>query len=212
MINLFTNYYLDKSVSRQKEIDDCILKNVQHPLIDRVILFLDQAALDHLVKTIPTEKVYYMLISGRPSFNHYFLKTKSYPDDINIITNADIYFNQTLEYVKGIQDWDCYALSRWDMEKNGRIKHWNHPDSQDVWIFKGEVNEMRGADFPMGCPGNDNRIAKLISDSGYIVTNPSLTIQTIHLHISQSRNYNRAHTIPPPYKMVHPVELIKSKA
>ena len=38
MINLFTNYYIDKNSDRQKEIDLCLAKNLSNKLLNVVVL------------------------------------------------------------------------------------------------------------------------------------------------------------------------------
>jgi hypothetical protein len=84
-------------------------------------------------------------------------------------------------------------------------------DSQDTWIFKGGVNQVSGADFTMGIAGCDNAIAHLLEQHGYNVINPSRTIKTYHLHLTNIRNYtdisgNAIQRIQPPYKLINPTE------
>ena len=92
---------------------------------------------------------------------------------------------------------------------NGFAIFMNRADSQDVWAFYGAVPKIEGADFFVGgVAGCDNRIAKLLEDSGYNVVNPSIDIKTYHLHETGVRNYIEngkiKETIPPPYKLVPP--------
>ena len=88
-------------------------------------------------------------------------------EDINIISNSDIYFDESLSKLKYIK-WDAgiaLACSRWDVY-DGTYKVYPTCDSQDFWIFKGSIKGMYSA-FPLGKPGSDNRIAWEINEAGY---------------------------------------------
>jgi hypothetical protein len=61
----------------------------------------------------------------------------------------------------------------------------------------------------MGVAGCDNRLAYELEQAGFIVINPSLSIKTYHLHLTNIRNNinevgQNIIIIPPPYKMVIP--------
>ena len=109
----------------------------------------------------------------------------------------------------------CLALTRWDISdkddyKNGAV-FFDRPDSQDTWIFRGGIPQMAGAEFGLGLCGCDNSIAYMIEQCGYNVINPSRTIKTYHLHLTNVRNYidvvgQVIERIPPPYKLLHPTE------
>jgi hypothetical protein len=115
---------------------------------------------------------------------------------LNIAANSDIYLTShtvgivSAWYAKGGRDKVCMALSRWD--DGPEPKHHAHKDSQDAWIFSGRVpKELTAAAraVPMGVPGCDNRLARIIADHGYEVINPSRTVRTYHVHGSGYRTY-----------------------
>jgi hypothetical protein len=101
------------------------------------------------------------------------------------------------------------ALSRWEiqnLEKNIST-HFDRDDSQDTWIFLGSVNNINLADFTLGVCGCDNKIAYLLGENGYYVINPSKTLKTYHLHLTNVRNYlnvvgEATERIPPHYKLI----------
>ena len=64
--------------------------------------------------------------------------------------------------------------------------------SQDAWIFTPPIPKKICADFTLGCPGCDNRIAAEFNKAGWILSNPSKLIKCYHLHISAIRNYGDA--------------------
>lgn len=149
---------------------------------------------------------------GRPTFNELFALCKS--DAINVIANSDIYFTELPPHPVCGEAW---ALSRWDVDAEGRVKLWDHADSQDAWVFHGKPTGI-DAPFPMGVPGVDNHLAWLIDQAGYVVRNPSRTIRAYHLHNVQWRSYlhdpegqarggKKIERIPPPYKLVKPTTL-----
>ena len=179
-LNLYTSYYKGNSSERQKELDFCLAYNKASGFFDNIILIEDK----------------------RPTFKELFALTKQYPDHVNIVTNSDIFFPESILQVKTIQYRECYALSRWDYVTGGKIKLLENKDSQDTWIFRGgSMCEM--GDFKFGLPGCDNRIAYELKESGYKVTNPSKRIKTVHLHLSEVKSYNKKTTpIPKPYLMI----------
>lgn len=175
-VNLFFNHY--QNPSRQHEIDACLSLN--RKVFDRVILVPD-----------------------RPTFSQLFELTKDFPDDINCFCNSDIYFPDVSK-LKEIKHNECYALTRWDIV-NGREKFFGRRDSQDAWIFRGTVKPIT-ANFTMGKWGADNHIAWLITNAGYALKNPSLSIKIIHLHEKDERQHLRTanNTVPPPYHLIEP--------
>jgi hypothetical protein len=190
MIRLLVNTYKSDSQARQIELDICLEKNMALPFL-----------------TVHD-------IQPRPTFNDYFKLACKHTltgdfdkDDIFVIANSDIYFDETLLLANHIKHGEVYALTRYDI-KRGQARFFDRPDSQDVWIFR-FVPPMDGADFHLGVGGCDNRIAYLLNKAGYKVTNPSLSIKTYHLHESGIRtfDYKKHKVIPPPYLTLKPTSL-----
>lgn len=214
--NLYLNFYQDKEPTRQKELEACLLKNLDNGAFDRYIIVIDKKDVDYLKGLTNDKRVFIVATSCRPSYNFYFKLSHNYPDDINIIANTDIVIEEdTILRLKG-WNWKnyCLALSRWDytddtMDKNKSI-HWAHRDSQDVWMVKGRFKDIPEADFPLGKKGCDNRIAFLL-DKYYIVINPSNSIRIFHYHLTNIRNYaphgTKKDLVEPPYKLVNPIKL-----
>lgn len=175
-INLFFNWYQSKD--RQHEIDKCL--RINKKLFDKVVI-----------------------VEGRPTFAELFALTKDYPNDINVFCNSDIYFKD-LTLLHTIKPNECFSLTRYDI-KNGQEVFFNRRDSQDCWVFRGEVKPIK-ANFTMGMWGADNHIAWLIQNAGYTVKNPSLSIKIIHLHAVDRRAHVRteSNTVKPPYLLITP--------
>lgn len=192
-INLFVNHYQCGDSERQKELDFCFEANKQNEYIDKIINVQD-----------------------RLTYNRFFELTASYPNDINILANSDIYFDYTIKEVLDIKPRDCYAITRSELKGNTvvsftEMNQYNKAaqarHSQDVWVFKGVVKNVFG-NFPLGVPGCDNRIAWEIRKAGYNLVNPCHRIKCIHKHRSTERNYNipagLGERIPMPYLWVDP--------
>jgi len=190
MINLFINYFNHPNPIRQSEIKECLSKNLKNPNLTIYI------------------------IDGRPNYCDFFKKINEITtkNDINIIANADIYFDKTIKLVKNIKENECYALCRWNVLKNRDVVFYNHIDSQDVWIFRGKIKEVHNADFPLGKMGCDNAIADRLSNAGYTMLSPSEQIKTYHLHLSNIHNYsneerNEQTVVQPPYLILPFIKL-----
>lgn len=192
-INLFVSNYKFGDPVREAEIDECLKINRSSGLFSEIIVF-----------------------NNRPKYNDFFREAAHYPDDINILANSDIYFNETIKHVREMGENECYCITRWEEDgdsivrfkekheyNNGAKEAW----SQDVWVIRGKAKSVYG-DFYLAIPGCDNRIAHEFLMARYTVKNPCEKIQCIHKHKSHERNYKiekgYMERIPPPYKFIAP--------
>jgi hypothetical protein len=198
MVNIYTSFYQDSNPVRQLELLYCLKKNINNPLIDKIYLLVEGNVV------LPKSDKIVSVNFKRPTYRDFFdfvNNTVITKDDISIVCNTDIYFNHTLSLLD-FHDRQCVALSRWDYKKQALRLH-NERYSQDSWIFKGKIRNVRFADFYMGIPGCDNRIAYELNRAGYRLLNPATTIQSIHYHPSDLHNYNQdTPKIPKPYLYV----------
>ena len=169
-INVFTNYYQESDIIRKEEMEICFCKNYNNKNIKLI--------------TIESQ--------NRLTFNDYFEFINRYSnssDNINIICNADIYFDETITLSKNIDPFHVYALNRWDVDSNYNSIHYNMIGSSDAWVFKGVPEGIVG-DYYLGWHGCDGRFGYEVLNAGYELYNPSLSIKTMHVHMSNRRNYN----------------------
>lgn len=213
MTCLFVSYYKATTPERQAEIDYCLKSNVANPHIDKVYVLCEQP----LIEGLNHEKINHIPFDGKPTYEQfiYYINYFTSPNNVNIIANADIIFDESLYQVYKLKENDCWALSRWEM-KADYTKHTQQiqsfGDSQDVWIFRGKIKKLDKADFPLGMMGCDNRIAYEIKKAGYNITNPSRSVFTWHLHNSGVRGYSPSvrneHTVvSQPYHYIKPTSL-----
>jgi hypothetical protein len=199
MVNLYTSFYQDKDPKRQKELLYCLNQNIKNPLIDNIFLIVEGEV------KLPVSGKLIIVNSERPTYRNFFdlvNDTVTSANDISIIANSDIYFNDTLAQLD-IKERQCVALSRWDKRKDGLRLH-NERFSQDTWIFKGKIRNVRFCDFYLGIPGCDNRIAYELNRAGYRLFNPATKIQSIHYHQTDLHNYDHnTPKIPKPYLYIN---------
>jgi len=100
MINLFTSYYKDKNEDRQKEIDFCLEQNINNVFIDRFYVLSE-------TESIPYNNDKVKIINHkRPTFKDFFKVVNNVTDseDFNILTNSDIFLDDTLSIIKNIMN------------------------------------------------------------------------------------------------------------
>lgn len=177
-INVFVAFFHANDSKRKLELENCLFKNCKNKNINLIVIESDD----------------------RLKFKDFLLAIKKYDDNesINIICNSDIYFDESIVLARNIKPNQVFALNRWDLDKNGNCVHYNMLGSSDVWIFDG-IPKYIYSDFCMGLWGCDGRLGYEIIKAGYDLYNPSLSIKTIHHHISNIRSYNLKNIVNGPY-------------
>jgi hypothetical protein len=207
MNNLFLSLYPEKNPERQKELLTCLKNNAK--VFDNIFILTE---LDDQIKFIPEIKskanIFRLPITVRPTFKSFFDCVNHVCDnsDINYVCNADIYFE---EITKTPKQNECWALCRYEVDKNGNKTFMNRKDSADSFVFAGKIKVPRYSAFFIGIPGCDNRISFELKEIGYQISNPSLTVKCYHLHTG-AKSYDTATAIrvSRPYHFLPPTELI----
>lgn len=220
--NLIVNFYQDKTSERQAELDFSLIENFKNQKFEHFLVIVSEKDYSKLLSICPEDckkKLIPVVIETRPTYNDYFyFISKTFPDtnNINVLSNLDIIIpEETLIYSTFYltEPKSCLALTRYDINNGENYKSnstfFNRADSQDTWIFKGSVENISGANYGLGIAGCDNGIAHLLETVGYVVKNPSITLKTYHLHLTNIRNYTNVvgqaiERIPPPYKLLTP--------
>ena len=145
--------------------------------------------------------------TGRPTFTELFALCGE--DEVNVIANSDMYFDASIRLAERCKQGQCLALSRWDVQADGRSVHFDVAWSQDVWIVRGRPSIE--AEFTQGVLDCDNVLAWVLQSSGLAVLNPSRAIRSHHLHLSDVRTYRgrgRAPvSVPGPHLHVSPTDM-----
>ena len=209
-LNLYVNSYTDRSPERQAEIDQCLRRNIDNPLIARVVL------IDETGKPPAHPKVTPVPFKGRPTFDDYFdvIGRHTAPGDVNVITNSDVYFDDSLGRLADLDLMGrLLTLLRYEVLADGSTELCNYhgsamSNSQDAWIFRGKPRLRTKADFTLGRPGCDCRLARLFWEAGYEVYNPAFDLKSYHLHVTNVRGYDLEKNVTPtPWLFVSPCTL-----
>ena len=202
---LITQYYKvntsDETYNkeRQKEIDACLLYNLENKLLDEVHLLTEEKFDFDFLPTIFKNKIHQTVIGNRLTYKGAFdYYNKNTPNTICILSNADIFTDESIELLDDINFKNTVlALTRYEFndlnksallygmeQKSGcEALYLNYSPtvwSQDCWIWKMEEINIRESDFCLGTYGCDNRIVHFIMESGYNVYNPSQLISVSH--------------------------------
>lgn len=198
---LLTTLYNEKKEKRCLEFKECIKINLKHSLIDTVHVLYDTSQDEKregkLLKFLLSKKVKISYISGRPTFGQFFeIANNNYPDSKIIISNADIFFNETLQLLETYNLSNKFlAITRWNVQKNGTLVEFSpEGKSQDVWIFQTPLPQFKNDKIKIGLLGCENVLAYQAQECGLTLLNPSLSIQCCHLHLSKVKTYS--HTWP----------------
>jgi len=185
VINVFADNYTHKIPARVAELASIWEKNKTNPNINYIQLNS----------------------SKRMTYQNLFdeINNRTNDDDINVISNLDIYFDDSITILNKIKQNQFIALSRYDIFADGSI-HFDGPKqfSQDTWAWRGK-NKIKNADFYLGIYACDNRIAAEAQLAGYDVTNPCKSIKTYHLHLTVGRADDfEIVKVPPPHIVLYP--------
>ena len=164
-----------------------------------------QAELDHVRETNRSLRVFAAVVEldgakQRWTFADVFaLAAERYRGQPVVLANSDIAFDESLATVSGVlRPGTLAALTRWDdatapsMEGRVDAGPWKFfSQSQDTWIFLGGELPAFRADFRLGVPRCENRLAYEAAAAGVVVVNPALSVRTRHHHATNVRSWRR---------------------
>jgi hypothetical protein len=199
---LITSLYNETVTERKEEYLECLERNLNQKEIKKIHIFYDHSK-DHLGETSLLESlkklpVEITSITKRPRFNELFEFVNTYyPNQRICISNADIYFDETLKFIDFFNlKKTVIALTRWDEQEKRELKpkiymYKGKPAicSQDVWIFESPIENFDSLDLELGTAYCDGSLAYLAYHAGYKLINPALSVITHHLHLSQIRHW-----------------------
>jgi hypothetical protein len=191
---LLVGFYQEPAPARMQEYLACLERNAAHERIDEIHVFVEQAgdagalAVAYPILRHPKVRVF---AHGRRTTYHEWLDhaNRALAGRRAIVANADIHFDHTLARLDDVDLAGRIAcLSRWDVLDDGSLQFFDHPSSQDAWIFQVPTPRI-ACDFPLGLLGCDNRFAWEAQAAGLVVFNPARSVHACHLHRSQVRRY-----------------------
>lgn len=217
---LVTGFYEVQHEPRMKELNRALRKNLEHPLIQKVVLVQEDDPVfrdaDHALHMINTKAKVHKL-KRRGTFADFFAiaAEQSDPGDRIIVCNADVWFDDTLALLTH----DLFVAPPDRASKNARprimaiSRHWPQPDgtlkleptapiSQDAWVWIAPGPSGAEYAFHAGALGCDNVLVRLFREQGFDVRNPSYSVHVIHEHESKFVKY--LPTVPGPHPTIVP--------
>jgi hypothetical protein len=211
---LLLQYFRHPVNQRFRELRACLEKNIACPFIDSILL-LNETEIADLPKS---EKITEVVIGHRLTYFDVYsaILTHVKPGGFAMYANADIYFNDTLAYLWKIPLLEkrlFIALLRWEETNTKTLRIFGpRSDSQDCWILARDaidfVPSQDELGFSFGKSGCDNAITMEMLRKRFLVINPAYSIKTVHLHISNIRNYDPKDVLyKPNYMYVDPTAI-----
>lgn len=200
-INLITSFYhinkLDiQSIQRNNEITLCLYKNLQHKLIKKIHLYVDDIYALNKVLEIGYacgygDKIKIIKLGSQPMYSDMFeYAIDNLSNQVCMISNSDIYLYQTdIDLIKNLSS-NVYALSRHESDLKCKVLGWG---SHDAFIFNPTFinkNVLPKIQHVQNLAGSDDNIINVLVDSGLKLYNPCFQIMIIHLHNSELRTYS----------------------
>jgi hypothetical protein len=193
---LWTSWYKIEE-EHEKEVLKSIELNLENPFLTKLNLLCE------IPFIYQHPKLECIFIEKRPSYQT-FLDLYDFKN-INILINSDIVLDYKTSYlIQKIPTNSAYCLTKYQLLNDYKLplKEWkcsfydlsSGSTTQDAWIIYKPLNPIKNcSDILMGIPGCENRFSLCLYNSGLIVSNPSLSIQIIHNHLSETRNYTESY-------------------
>jgi len=209
---LLVGFYRDPDAARQAELLDCLARNAANESIAEIHVFVEEAmappALAAAYRELAHRKVRLVPHGRRVTYRDLFQHANQHFDGRgSIIANADIFFDSTLGLLADLDlSGRLLCLTRWDVKPDGSSHLFEHPSSQDAWIFRAPIRDFV-CDFPLGMLACDNRLAWEAEQAGLEISNPARSIRARHLHLSGVRRYSESNRLPGPVRSIEPAFL-----
>ena len=193
-MDLVVGFYSDPDAGRLHEFLECLRRNAENPHIHGIhVMAEDSAAAETLAEwlRLGDSRAIRLIEHGRRlTFQAAFGYANAHLSGHRVIVaNADIFFDETLGLLASSDLTDALCcLSRWDVAHDGSAHFFDHPWSQDAWIFDAPIRRFE-CDFHLGLLGCDNRLAWEAAHAGLLLSNPSWSVRANHLHLTGIRRY-----------------------
>lgn len=194
---LYTQYYRARTPERQAELDHCLHSNLQHPMLDQVVLLREPDAPE-----LPGDarmQVEVLQEAERLTYASWMRLLQQQPEAIGILVNSDIALGTGWEQLQQVLNTpeSVVVLSRYNPQGEGlparlnKFPHW----TQDTWAMRSDApikdSLLYASGFPIGYPGCDNRIAYVLWSHGLVVKNPCYQLETLPHQADEVRAYDK---------------------
>ncbi|MFA5306442.1 MAG: hypothetical protein WC365_03250 [Candidatus Babeliales bacterium] len=208
---LLTTLYNEKNDQRATEFITCMENNLRNSSIDTIHVLYDTAKDDKqgsvILTYLKSRNITISYIPERATYGDFFkLANERYSRCKIIVSNADIFFNETLTALEPYDVSNKFlTLTRWNVDRDGTLVAFDPTGGcQDTWIFQTPLPKFENDAIKIGILECEHAIAYQAKQSGLELCNPSLSIQCCHLHLSEIRNYART----TPYRNMGKIRII----
>ncbi len=203
---LIQQYFEHSKPKRAREIRKCLEQNLLCPYVDSIWLLNEE---DFSAKLPKSDKLKQQILGRRMRYAD-VLKTivEQIPKDTLVVfSNSDIYLTNSWRELWSVNLSNVFvSLLRYEEPETPGEEpklFGPRPDSQDTWVVSANSVKERQwdwttFDFEFGKAGCDNAINVEMLRKKFLVVNPALSLQTIHCHKSQVRNYDSLDVIEKP--------------
>jgi hypothetical protein len=176
----------------------CLYKNLSNQYIDQIVLLTEKNC---RFSNVFSDKLILHTIDDRLTYSQWLdLSNNLHHNEIKVLANSDIYFDDTIKNLHNITNWDShilYVCSRKDETKNGeiipsRLYHNDHCSvidikrSQDVWIYKNKIKDFE-SNYYLGVMNCDSKLSESIRENQMQMINLYFYINCIHVDWRQSK-------------------------
>ena len=209
-LTLIQQYYVDPKPKRAKELYKCLVKNLECPLVDKIILCMEN--INAPLPPDPLKKLLKIPMKTRITYAACIEVIKKHVDPATIVVfaNTDIYLDETWRSMWSVDLNDVFVgLLRWEepADGNSQAKMFGpRSDSQDTWALYSNsvfsrIWDLKALDIPFGKSGCDNAILVEFLRQKFKIVNPALSLRTLHVHHSEIRNYVKSELVDRPVYM-----------
>ena len=120
MLTVFVQYFVAKTPIRQKELDLCIRKNIENPLISHFIVYFEKEADMPLVPD--HQKVIKRFYAPRMTYGFWLKETDKLPvGSLSFLINTDMYLAESISHLVANRD-KILEEKRWSDEFHKTLK------------------------------------------------------------------------------------------
>ena len=208
---LFVQFFVNqRHPARTTELLQSVQWNLDSDAFDEVVAIVEHESDTALLRerlTLSSTTRFHAAVQPRQTFRaaFEFANARLPAGSIAVFANGDISFDDTAALIMDSDIADhhdvAYALSRVDISRGGvaalpmqrrgggfsqlgapRTPATRGEYSQDAWVLRTPIRIPSEATFFFGVLAVDNRIACLLAQQGYYVSNPSFSVNVFHLH------------------------------
>ena len=204
--------WLITQTNQTQEAQECLERNAENPLIDKIIL-LQETGIPTRKSVAISKKVDERSIGRRLTYAEIMRTILTFPPDVLVVfANPTIFLDDWKDLWTLNLENVCLALRRYELPASGNmdnpelVSSASLADSQDCWVVRAEdvqrhPNPAADLDFPLGTPACSVFALRMLQKK-FVVVNPARSLITWHMGSKAV-----SETASPIHHHVHPTGL-----